>query len=333
MVSSVARAFVQVGIASIFAHQNAPKDMKWRIEQKISEVSSPKGSLTTSYKLKEVFCVSPMFLPFSPSFLSFCPFVRFWGEGGQDRYQSPRESRPRRPGGDTFGTCQRSQGTWQSTHTTRCNELEKMDGLVVIRCAKKSCTKTKSMSHCSKCSNIRCKRMSLVFPWTQKTQDAINVCLATGDFHGARKSYNEALMLIQNFQSFSAPEISEVVASNMLREVHHLRLTSFLNLSQCELKMDDFSSAIGSARNALELDPGNCKALYRRGGGTVASGKTGRSQSRFAQGTVTKRKAKHRFKTQYITVYIRFFKIKMIRKYKCMLWSCSLLGFYFWQLW
>lgn len=88
-----------------------------------------------------------MFLPFSPSFLSFCPFVRFWGEGGQDRYQSPRESRPRRPGGDTFGTCQRSQGTWQPTHTTRCNELEKMDGLVVIRCAKKSCTKTKSMSH------------------------------------------------------------------------------------------------------------------------------------------------------------------------------------------
>lgn len=106
-----------------------------------------------------------------------------------------------------------------------------------------------------------------------KTQDAINVCLATGDFHGARKSYNEALMLIQNFQSFSAPEISEVVASNMLREVHHLRLTSFLNLSQCELKMDDFSSAIGSARNALELDPGNCKALYRRGVAQLRQGK------------------------------------------------------------
>jgi len=95
-----------------------------------------------------------------------------------------------------------------------------------------------------------------------------------GDFHGARKSYNEALMLIQNFQSFSAsPEISEVVVSDMLREVHHLRLTSFLNLSQCELKMDDFSSAIGSAQNALELDPGNCKALYRRGVAQLRQGK------------------------------------------------------------
>ena len=37
--------------------------------------------------------------------------------------------------------------------------------------------------------------------------------------------------------------------------------------------MDDFSSAIGSAQNALELDPGNCKALYRRGVAQLRQGK------------------------------------------------------------
>ena len=60
---------LQVGIASSSTHQNPLKTWKWRFVQKISEVSSPKGPLKTSYKLTKTsvfpqsFTIFPGFSP------------------------------------------------------------------------------------------------------------------------------------------------------------------------------------------------------------------------------------------------------------------------------
>lgn len=97
-----------------------------------------------------------MFLPFSRGFspfknvfvvLSVCPFLRRrWSR------QIPKPPwRPTPPSGrrHVWNVPKKLRNVAISSHdkVQRCNEVEEMDGLVVIRCANKSCTKTKRMSH------------------------------------------------------------------------------------------------------------------------------------------------------------------------------------------
>jgi len=47
-------------------------------------------------------------------------------------------------------------------------------------------------------------------------------------------------------------------------QIAKLRLQCCLNLSQCKLKLDKFEEAVVAGTSALEMDPDNVKALYRR---------------------------------------------------------------------
>lgn len=88
-----------------------------------------------------------------------------------------------------------------------------------------------------------------------------NQLTRNGEFHAARKAYKEALMLLKPIESDCEVDVTQ----QMFEEMHQLRLSCFLNLSQCDLKVEEYPKAIDSATSALELDSGNCKALYRRG--------------------------------------------------------------------
>ena len=82
-----------------------------------------------------------------------------------------------------------------------------------------------------------------------------------GEVQSARKAYEEALMLIQKQLTSDVHKLD----TSVLRKVEDLRLSCFLNLAQCHLKTADYSAAAETASKALEIDPVNCKALYRRG--------------------------------------------------------------------
>lgn len=56
--------------------------------------------------------------------------------------------------------------------------------------------------------------------------------------------------------------------------VNKLRLTCCLNLSACKMKLSKFDEAITACNIALELDPLNVKALYRRAEARVKPGKS-----------------------------------------------------------
>uniref|UniRef100_A0A7S0AHT5 PPPDE domain-containing protein n=1 Tax=Pyrodinium bahamense TaxID=73915 RepID=A0A7S0AHT5_9DINO len=49
------------------------------------------------------------------------------------------------------------------------------------------------------------------------------------------------------------------------RQVEAVRRALLLNLAACDLKSESYEEAVGRCREVLALDPGNAKALYRRG--------------------------------------------------------------------
>lgn len=62
-------------------------------------------------------------------------------------------------------------------------------------------------------------------------------------------------------------------------KIKRLRLTCALNIAQCKLKIAKFDEAVKACDFALELDPANIKALYRRAEGLVRpSGSTAYDQ-------------------------------------------------------
>ena len=51
----------------------------------------------------------------------------------------------------------------------------------------------------------------------------------------------------------------------LIRELIDLRATAFNNLAAAQMKADIFDQALKSVNSALDLSPGNVKALYRKG--------------------------------------------------------------------
>ena len=92
-----------------------------------------------------------------------------------------------------------------------------------------------------------------------------NGLVKAGDYAAASAAYKESLMLMKVSQTHSGDV-------ELLRESGNLRTACLLNLSQCALKMDDPATAAQHATDALELEPANCKALYRRAQARLASG-------------------------------------------------------------
>ena len=86
-------------------------------------------------------------------------------------------------------------------------------------------------------------------------------------FAEAAERYREAAGLIDN-PKFN---MNSTLPAGWEEEAAKLKSTSWLNEAQCELKLERYHEAIACANKALELDPKNVKALFRRGNGHMGN--------------------------------------------------------------
>ncbi|RLN72219.1 hypothetical protein BBJ28_00000537 [Nothophytophthora sp. Chile5] len=88
-----------------------------------------------------------------------------------------------------------------------------------------------------------------------KNKEEGNELFRDGNFKHAAARYVKALSHSAKFFDLSEADQTEVDA---------LKLSLYLNLAQCYLKMENWSKTVANCQDALALDPKNVKALYRR---------------------------------------------------------------------
>ncbi|XP_030463597.2 70 kDa peptidyl-prolyl isomerase-like isoform X2 [Syzygium oleosum] len=89
----------------------------------------------------------------------------------------------------------------------------------------------------------------------ESTKNDGNSLFKTGKFWCASKKYEKAEKYVQFDHCFTDEEKSSANA---------LRLSCYLNNAACKLRLGDYSGATKFCTKALDLDPRNIKALYRR---------------------------------------------------------------------
>ncbi|KAK3405356.1 hypothetical protein EUGRSUZ_K01672 [Eucalyptus grandis] len=89
----------------------------------------------------------------------------------------------------------------------------------------------------------------------ESTKNDGNSLFKTGKFWCASKKYEKAEKYVQFDHCFTDEEKSSV---------NVLRLSCYLNNAACKLRLGDYSGATKFCTKALDLDPCNIKALYRR---------------------------------------------------------------------
>ncbi|ETW03867.1 hypothetical protein, variant 1 [Aphanomyces invadans] len=94
-------------------------------------------------------------------------------------------------------------------------------------------------------------RMRLVV----KNKDEGNELFRGGNIQHAAARYVKALTHATKFFDLRPDEAAEVKA---------IKLSLYLNLAQCYLKLESWQKAVVNCKDALDLDPTNTKALYRR---------------------------------------------------------------------
>lgn len=95
------------------------------------------------------------------------------------------------------------------------------------------------------------ERMRLVV----KNKEEGNELFRDGNHQHAAMRYIKALTHASKFFDLTEKDTQEVNA---------LKLSLYLNLAQCYLKMEAWAKVIANCKEALVLDPANVKALYRR---------------------------------------------------------------------
>ncbi|XP_066429682.1 peptidyl-prolyl cis-trans isomerase D [Eleutherodactylus coqui] len=75
----------------------------------------------------------------------------------------------------------------------------------------------------------------------------------------AIKKYNKALRYVESCK--------DVTGDDNIAKLNPIAVSCNLNIAACKLKVSDFRAAIESCHEALEIDPSNTKALYRRAQG------------------------------------------------------------------
>ncbi|KAF1330759.1 Hsp70-like protein, partial [Globisporangium splendens] len=95
------------------------------------------------------------------------------------------------------------------------------------------------------------ERMRLVV----KNKEEGNELFRDGNHQHAAMRYVKALSHASKFFDLNEKDVEEV---------NKLKLSLYLNLAQCYLKMESWGKAIANCKDALVIDPQNAKALYRR---------------------------------------------------------------------
>lgn len=98
-----------------------------------------------------------------------------------------------------------------------------------------------------------------------KLKEEGNALYKCGDYHGASEKYCKALGYLESVGIHEKPESEE------WRRIEEIKVPLLLNYSQCLLLMEDYPQVIKHTSAALEIDPDNVKARYRRGKAYSAS--------------------------------------------------------------
>eukprot|EP00727_Mastigamoeba_balamuthi_P009440 m51a1_g5118 putative ricin b lectin (837) ;mRNA; f:364291-368824 len=90
----------------------------------------------------------------------------------------------------------------------------------------------------------------------QELKEQANAAFRSGDLQKALLLYNQVPLWVNGLQAMAKEDKEKVDA---------LKLQCELNLTAVHLKLNDAKRALVHAKKAVEMDPGNVKALYRRG--------------------------------------------------------------------
>ena len=93
-------------------------------------------------------------------------------------------------------------------------------------------------------------------------KDQGNAAYKAADVPLAVESYKKAL----SYMRFVFPEEEKDQT-----QINNIRLVCYLNLAACQIRTRDYVGAKKSCSDALYLDPGNVKALYRRAQASAAT--------------------------------------------------------------
>mmetsp|Transcript_83970 Transcript_83970/g.270501 ORF Transcript_83970/g.270501 Transcript_83970/m.270501 type:complete len:336 (-) Transcript_83970:34-1041(-) len=96
-------------------------------------------------------------------------------------------------------------------------------------------------------------------------KDVGNTDFKRGELSRASSAYESALQLVGFIGA--DPDVEDVSWADAARREARdkLAVSCFLNLAQCELKLELFLEAEGHSTAALDIEPANSKAIYRRG--------------------------------------------------------------------
>lgn len=109
-------------------------------------------------------------------------------------------------------------------------------------------------------SNADLKNKEEVLAIAKLIKDSGNQCFKKQDFTTARKKYNKALRYLRTLGEGSdlSPEEQKDLGQDSA-------LPILLNIAAVSLKLADYEDAINQCEEALDIDPRNTKALFRRG--------------------------------------------------------------------
>jgi tetratricopeptide (TPR) repeat protein len=120
-------------------------------------------------------------------------------------------------------------------------------------------------------------------------------------FDRACRKYEEALSIFRYFEATDPNWQSQGIDDDHLREVDYqghspeerkqvreIKLSAFLNIAACNIKVKSFASAVQACDEALKLDPLNVKALYRRARATALPINAGVPELRKAMGDLNR---------------------------------------------
>lgn len=91
-------------------------------------------------------------------------------------------------------------------------------------------------------------------------KEAGNVLFKAGAFEKAIREYQQIFAFVDCYDGGSGPTTSEETA-----QIKELKVAHFSNLAMCHLKLGHTEQARASCSEAIAIDPGNIKALFRRG--------------------------------------------------------------------